>query len=294
MHGHLTRWVLVLLAALSAANVSGSESRADSANQRLAIALCDTLHDLPARRKQACCGASVASLAAVCAKEVAAALDRNAIRIDNKGLDRCSDASEKSLKGCDWVGPLQPALPAVCAALIVGNAKPGAVCRSSLECSDGLYCQGISPLAPGVCAASARAGARCERPADNLASFARAADDPRHPSCDGVCLRGQCLAKVAEGGACQASAICADGTLCVDGKCLNQPVPKLGKSCSATIGCAEGALCLDGICTAPKAGGASCRLPFECRSLECKKAEGEETGICVDACQVPQSGPIVL
>jgi len=33
----------------------------------------------------------------------------------------------------------------------------------------------------------------------DLAAFARAKDDPRHPTCDGLCIRGQCLPFAAAG-----------------------------------------------------------------------------------------------
>ncbi len=316
MHQYSARWILGLLLALtactlaardatdaSASNTSASNTNAPDSKDRGADAdvvdatlseaetLCETLHDLAARRKQACCNAPASSLSQVCSRELAAALERGAVRIDSAALDRCRNATTRSLQGCDWVGPLQPALPAECSALIAGSLKAGTRCQSSLECSDGLYCHGASPLIAGVCAAPARPGSRCERPADNLASFARAADDPRHPSCDGICLRGQCLAAVAEGGSCHASAVCANGLSCAEGKCSSQSLPALGATCSTTSGCADSAICLDQKCAMPKAGGASCKLPFECRSLECRKNVGEETGLCVDACQVQRTDP---
>ncbi len=247
--------------------------------------MCETLHDLAARRKQACCNAPASSLSLVCSRELAAALQRGVLRIDSQALDRCRNATTQSLQGCDWVGPLQTALPAECWALISGSLKSGTRCQSSLECSDGLYCNGASPLIAGVCAEPARPGSRCEHPAENLASFARAADGPRHPSCDGICLRGPCLAAAAKSGRCHASAVYANGLSCAERKCSDQLLPTLGATCSTPSGCADSAICLDQKCTLPRPGGASCKLPFECRSLECRKNLGEETGLCVDACQ---------
>ena len=297
---HPTQWlrtlmlVIALLASTSstAANASNQPrvGRADATVHAMAAQLCDTLHGLPARRKQECCNASVTSMASVCTEQVAAALQRHAVHIDEGALAACTKASSTSLKGCDWIGPLQPQLPNACASLIEGNIKADARCQSSLECEDGFYCRGASPLVAGVCAAPAKPGNRCERPADNLASFARAADDPRHPSCDGICLRGQCLAAVAQGGRCHASAVCSTGLTCVENTCQQQPLPTLGTTCTLQTGCANGAICLDQKCALPKAGGATCKLPFECRSLECRKNIGEETGQCVDACQVLRPG----
>lgn len=255
--------------------------------QRLAAAkLCATLHALPAERKQACCEVSSGSLVAVCTEELLAAMQRGATKVDAKAVDVCAEASSSALQGCDWVGPLQPALPAACASLVEGSAATGAQCQSSLECADGLYCRGLSPLAPGICAAPAQVGARCEFPADNLAAYARAGDDRRHPSCAGVCLRGQCLAVAETGGSCRSNSGCAAGSTCSDGRCVVAAAPALGESCSMSAGCGGGAVCIANLCTAPKAGGDSCTLPFECRSLECRKTPGQEEGRCSDVCAV--------
>lgn len=251
---------------------------------RQALQLCEALHELPARRKQECCGAPSASLAALCTTALTESLSQSRTRIDADAIERCGKASARQLAGCDWVGPLQPDSPAACSGLIEGQMERGATCQSSLECRDGLYCQGVSPLGAGVCAAPARVGARCEFPADNLAAYARAEGDPRHPSCEGICLRGRCLAKLAEGGACSGSAQCAGGRNCIAGQCRDTPLFAPDAACSSSAECAAGNLCIDQHCGAPKPGGASCRLPFECRSLECRKADGEDSGVCVDAC----------
>lgn len=274
--------------------VRATDAEVSQAQRRAAEKLCDVLHALPAQRKQACCQVSTTSLSAICTDELLASMRRGSTRVDTRSVERCADASAKSLQGCDWVGPLQPALPAVCASLIEGSAVAGSQCHSSLECADGLYCRGLSPLSPGVCGVPAKVGARCEFPADNLVAYARAGDDRRHPSCDGVCLRGQCLALADVGGSCRSTANCAAGLSCDDGRCAQSTPPALGEACSMSSGCAGGAGCISGICTAPKAAGASCDLPFECRSLECRKAPGAAHGQCADVCQVPTANPSLL
>lgn len=261
--------------------------------QERAALLCEALHDLPARRKQECCGAQVASLAALCTSALTESLSKSRASIDSDAIARCGKVSARQLVGCNWVGPLQPELPAACTGLIVGHVERGATCQSSLECRDGLYCQGLSPLGAGICALPARAGARCEIPADNLAAYARADADARHPSCDGVCLRGRCLAKLPEGGTCSSAAHCADGRNCIGGQCRNAPLQALDAVCASTAECSSGNSCIDQRCRAPKAGGATCRLPFECRSLECRKTEGAELGTCVDACAVTNAFSIL-
>lgn len=277
-------FVAALVGALAFAPAASS-ARIDSDADRL----CATLHTLPAARKQACCGAGGSDLAAICTIALKSSLERDAVRLDLDRVAQCESALGKSLAGCDWVSPLQPALPAACSNLISGEGEAGTQCHSSLECNDGLYCRGLSPLAPGVCALPAQPGARCELPADHLAAYTRATDDPRHPSCNGLCIRGQCLAAVAEGGQCHASAICANGLGCFDGHCRSITLPKLGESCDTQSGCGDQTLCIAGTCTAPKAGGESCKQPFECRSFQCNITPGSTTGQCTNACAALQS-----
>jgi len=277
--------VLVAPQLIAAAQDDDTGITPKQAHERASL-LCEALHDLPARRKQECCGARNASLAALCTTALAESLGASRTLVDADAIERCGKASARELVGCEWAGPLQPGLPAACSGLIVGQMERGATCQSSLECRDGLYCQGVSPLGAGVCAAPARVGARCEFPADNLAAYARAEGDPRHPSCEGICLRGRCLAKLAEGGACSGSAQCAGGRNCISGQCRDTALFAQGAACSSSAECAAGNLCIDKNCGAHKPGAASGRLPFECRSLECRKADGEDSGVCVDACAV--------
>lgn len=248
----------------------------------LAARACAALQALPAQRKQACCGTGGGDLSAICTAELAAAVARGAVKLDRARVDACAAASATALDGCGWVGPLLPKPPVECATLVEGALAAGKQCRSSLECSDGLYCRGVTPGGTGTCAAPAEPGGRCENPADNLVSFTRAKDDPRHPVCRGACLKGQCLALIDEGGACPSSAACANGLHCKDGHCTRDALPKLGEACSASAECGDGSICAEGRCATPKDGGATCKLPFECRSLECSN------GTCADVCAVPR------
>jgi hypothetical protein len=260
----------------------------------LAQRLCDALHAIPASRRQECCGAGAAvqTLASACASQLSALLRRGSIGLHASGIDRCAAATQSALDGCSWVRPLLPELPAACAGLVDGRLKPGAACRSSLECVDGLYCRGASEDRPGACRPPAPAGAACELPADALAAFTRAADDPRHPSCDGRCERGRCLPVALSGGACASSALCANGLRCIGGKCEARPLPRIGEDCSVGNPCEALAFCDAGKCSPLKGAGAPCRLPFECRALACEKTPGKSTGTCADACAAP--GPSVL
>lgn len=256
---------------------------AAAGDEALARRLCDALHALPAKRKQACCGAG-ASLATVCTQELTAAVGRGTVVLGAAAVDRCAAAAAKQFEGCGWVTALQPELPQACRGLIDGKLKAGATCRSSLECVEGLYCRGASPTGPGVCSPPQPPRTACEIPADNLAAFTREKDDPRHPECQGRCAKGQCLPLTPAAGPCASSALCAPGLNCIAGHCESRPLPKVGESCPGKTECEAGAFCQDGKCVALKEQGESCRLPFECRGLTCDKAPGASVGTCGDPC----------
>lgn len=253
----------------------------------LAERACAALHGLPAARKQACCGGSATSLAATCSSALEAALERGTIRLESGAIDRCAADSATALQGCDWVSPLLPAAPASCANLLQGQLGAGAVCESSLECGAGLACQG------GRCAAAVSVGEACDVRPDGLAVLTRQDDAQAHPRCAGVCLRGSCLARLAEGAQCAATAQCVDGLHCADGRCRQGAPPSQGQACSAQSGCAPGLVCADGLCGTPKPAGARCTLPLHCRSLACVKSADAEYGECADACAVA-GAPLTL
>jgi hypothetical protein len=250
----------------------------------LAQRLCDALHALPAKRKSECCGASAASLAELCSAELGDSLRRGASGLDAAAVLRCAQETARQLEGCDWVTPLSPPLPDACRNLVQGKLKAGSACRSSLECPDGLRCRGVGPDQNGVCAGPAAARTRCEVSADNLATFARAKDDPRHRECDGLCIKGECLPFTPTNGTCQSSAQCTPGLHCVAGRCQDRPLPKLGESCAANTSCAAGSSCQEGECRRLKNAGEACTRPAECRALACEKASGAVSGKCGEPC----------
>jgi hypothetical protein len=276
------------------ASVGGSDSPPPATSQQpdpLARRLCETLHTLPATRKGQCCGTTPSSLADACGQELSASLRRAAIALDAAAIDRCAAETSRRLEGCDWVTPLTPPLPDACRGLVRGRLEAGARCRSSLECLDGLTCRDVSPIKDGVCARPVAARSRCEVPADNLASYARATDDPRHPACDGLCVKGQCLPFTPAGGACASGAQCVRGLQCIAGRCQDRPLPKAGESCAGNTVCGIGASCQRGVCAALKGEGAPCTLPTECRSMACAMAPGAKTGTCGAPCGAPPPAP---
>ena len=254
----------------------------------LAATVCTSLHKLAAQRRGECCGtAPAADVSAVCSGMLGEALMRGALTVDPAAAAQCGQDMAKQLQGCDWVGALPPMPPLSCRSLVTGRLPIGERCDTSLACNDGLYCQGAGPGVSGVCARPAAAGARCDIPSDNVSVLLHAKDDPRHPSCDGSCVRGQCLARQDEGGSCASSAMCRDGLNCIEGTCSTAPLAASGATCSATLPCAEGLVCSDGTCASPGGTDATCTLPFECRSLACIKQEGEAQGRCADVCLTP-------
>jgi hypothetical protein len=284
--------VLGATAVAMAGDDAARPARADppaSRGQAVARRLCDALHTLPAKRKAECCGASVANLADVCSSEVTASLRRGAVSVDGAAVERCAAETARALEGCGWVAPQPPPLPAACLGLVQGTLAAGASCRSSLECRDGLFCRGAGPTTPGTCARPAPARMRCEVPADNLASYVRAGDDPRHAACDGLCIKGECLPFAPAGASCTSSSGCVPGLHCFAGVCQDRELPKVGEACAARTSCGAGAFCQDGRCRPQKAAGEACTLSSECRALACVKAPGAAAGTCGEPCGPPRA-----
>lgn len=125
--------VLLLAMVVATAGLAETAPAGRTKPHPLAEGLCDALHNLPAKRKQECCGKAFSSLAGVCAQELSASLGRNAVSVDRAAVDRCAAATSRQLEGCQWVTPLMPPLPDACRGVVVGKLVSGAACRSSLE-----------------------------------------------------------------------------------------------------------------------------------------------------------------
>ena len=248
--------------------------------------LCDALYTQPLKRRSECCtGAGGSNVAPLCGLQLSASIRRGAVRVEAAAVDTCSEETTGELEGCGWVSPLLPPVPHACSGVVQGTLPAGAKCESSLECVDGLHCKGVSPVAPGVCSPPSPARTSCDIPADNLSALLRARDDPRHPECQGRCVKGQCLPWAEAGGACVSSATCVAGLNCIAGHCEKKPLPKAGEACPGKTACDTGAYCNSAAqCTALKGAGEACSQPFECRGLVCAKTAGESSGKCGDPC----------
>ncbi len=250
----------------------------------LAGRLCAALHELPERRRAACCDAAPALvLTSECARTLTAALSLRAVTLAAADVDACEEAMRKAFDGCDWVGPFPPEVPAACLGVVKGAIAAGRRCRSSLECAGEQRCHGVGPTTTGRCGPPSADGERCGGSADPLAGFARQNDvDARHPECKGWCERTKCAARVAVGGACALGAACGTGKLCVAGKCAEAAPAKVGEKCPGDA-CEPGAQCVRGACVARKAAGAACNADFECRG-GCLRANAAKPGVCGKKC----------
>lgn len=238
----------------------------------LATKLCNALHGTESRRRRECCNTPDAGVTAAegvaieCARNVSAALKLQSITIAPADVEACGAAMERTFSGCDWVGPLPPPVAHECQGVVHGKLADGAVCRSTLECGEGLVCHGVGPTTTGKCGAVHKDGEHCSRSADVLVTYARQDDvDETKPQCTGVCLRGRCVAKMKTGEACESSDQCEYGAFCRNGKCSQAPA-KAGERCGVAAPCDPSLACLPSARCGParKASGATCKSDLEC------------------------------
>ncbi len=210
----------------------------------LAVRLCKAVHEVPNAARAACCkGSPPVSFVDECVRLTSFALADKTIAIDAAALEACEKDSAAAFAGCDWVAPQRTRPVPSCMNLISGHVALGASCRSSLECTPGLHCAGLSPNAPGGCRAPSAVGQACTAPPDVFASVSRQAEPA---ICNGFCTKRVCVAgtKVADGAACDASTRCGPRSFCDAGKCA--PVRKKGEACTSPQQCE--ATCVEGVC----------------------------------------------
>lgn len=257
----------------------------------MAARLCETLHTLPQTLKAQCCGTPPSSsLTGECVRTLTSAVRGGAVKLVAAEIDRCVEATARQLQGCDWVMPLTPPTPPACGNVVHGQLDSGARCRSSLECKDSLYCRGLGPTAPGICAEPVAVGTACGQGQDMLALYTRQAlQESRHPDCVGVCQAGQCAAIAALDGPCTASKQCVAGAHCTAGRCVAGAAMTLGEACTSEDACKADLACVGGLCVALKAAGERCTSPFECQAA-CVKQPGAASGTCGKQCDALLAG----
>jgi len=266
----------------------------------LAQKLCAGLTEMPEKKRAACCstppGAVVTS---ECARVLSAAIRSNAIELSEAAVDRCIDAFDKILSGCDWVGPFAPVPPPECQGLVKGLVPEGGECRSSLECAGSLRCRGVGPTTAGKCARAGAVGELCGGTTDTLATLVRQNDlDEQHPECvTGHCIKHRCAMPVLADGVCQVTLDCAEGLQCVpapgpvkkgarpERRCARRPLPtREGEPCPGGI-CGGDLQCVMSKCTSRKPGGEECTNDSECRGGCIRTGDGAK-GKCGPRCDI--------
>ena len=249
----------------------------------LAEQYCNAVRATPLKRRFACCP-NFGSFAptAECIRTLSSALRSGAVSLAAADVEACAAAVTKETEGCDWVTSVGGPTTAACLGIIKGTLKEGALCRSNLECTEGMRCRGLGATRPGRCGAPLPSGAMCNISTDSLAAFSGQDDvDRRHPECAGHCGHMRCVDAPGPGGACISSSMCGAKAYCAGGKCVEGPPPGPGQACTDV--CAPGSRCWKGKCMAPKAGGESCEEDGECRS-RCERPDGGKTGTCTGDC----------
>jgi hydrogenase/urease accessory protein HupE len=159
--------------------------------------VCQALQALPRQRRAECAGVKPGiTLTTACESTLAAAIARDALRVDMPRAEQCVAEMHARYEGCGWTDARTLAPLAACQTFADGLKQRGQSCSSALECEDGLYCHGAGPFDRGVCGPPRQDGARCELAADPLASYLPAARES-HPECEGQCVRGRCSGKSA-------------------------------------------------------------------------------------------------
>lgn len=248
----------------------------------LAQKLCEALHSRTRAKKDECCErTSSLDVTSECVRMLTFAIRSKAVVLDSAEVDRCLSAIDTRLSNCDFLAPGQPPTAPQCAGIVRGQLQEGARCRSALECKEGLNCRGVGPTQQGICSKPRGAKMACGTASDPLLNYTFQ-DEKKHPECEGVCGRNQCMTPVKEGESCVSSMLCPTGTQCVKGKCSHESYPGPGQPCESGL-CAPHAKCVKGKCAIPKKNGEPCETLFECEAI-CKIAPGAKRGVCAPGC----------
>jgi hypothetical protein len=183
-----------------------------------------------------------------------------------------------------------------CDSVLLGQQTEGQACRFSVECKEGLACEGYAIGVDGVCKKPPKVGETCIiQRFGNILNVA--AVEPHHPACaaGAWCDGSKCQPRVAAGKACGGSASCAPGLSCVTGKCGTPGA--IGAACNATSDCAFGTWCdpgasgaagAPGKCAERRAAGALCPSKDACKG-RCDMTDAVDAGTfrfghCGDVC----------
>lgn len=266
----------------------------------LAQKLCAALSEMPEKKRATCCSTTPGIVVTPeCARMLSAAMKSKAVDVSPAAVDACVAAFEKTLDGCDWVGPFPPGPPKECQNILKGTLGEGARCRSSLECAESMRCRGVGPTTAGKCTKARMIGELCGGTTDTLATFVRQNDlDAQHPECvTGHCINHRCATPFAAGEVCHVTLDCAEGLQCLpspapakkgarpERKCTPKPIPSAdGEACPGGV-CGGDLQCVLGKCARRKNAGEECSNDFECRG-GCVKADGGTKSVCGPRCDI--------
>jgi hypothetical protein len=263
----------------------------------LAEKLCKGLQEMPETKRSTCCKATMGIVVtSECVRNLSAAIRHKALDLAESDVDACLAAFDKTLSGCDWVGPFAPGPPPACMGIMKGKIAAGQKCRSSLECTGTLRCLGVGPTTPGKCGNAKSTGELCGGTVDTLATYTRQNNlDTQHAECKEKCIKHKCAPPAAVDATCQTTQDCEDGLQClaiIGGdpkkgpakKCMQKPMPKEGEACPG--GVCEGELqCIKNKCSSRRAAGQDCTADFECIG-GCLKPDGGDKGKCGMRCDI--------
>jgi hypothetical protein len=254
-----------------------------------ATRFCEAVQLLPVTRRANCCAETdpLRMPTDECVRTLTAALGAHAVTLSPSDVDGCAAAMRLATAGCDWVTARESAVPPACTGIIRGTLRAKQRCRSSLECDDGLHCQGLSAVDVGVCGAPKASSLPCHTAIDVLAAYTRQDDlDHEHPECAGYCARSQCKDAVPQGGPCTLDLQCGRSR-CESGRCLSEKLPSAGQPCAGA--CAYGSRCVDGACVTPRSEGQACEADGQCRGA-CVRPDGGLFGACNKSCWAARIG----
>jgi hypothetical protein len=180
-----------------------------------------------------------------------------------------------------------------CDRVLLGLQAEGQPCSFSIECKDGLACEGYSVTNDGVCKKPPKAGAACVGQRFSTI-LNEATAEVHHPACSGDawCDGKTCQAHVAAGKPCPGPLACGAGTSCVVGRC--GPLGGEGAPCTTASDCVFNSWCNKsadggtGACAAKRAAGAECTAADACKGrCDFPKSGGNDAskiGHCSEVC----------
>ena len=180
-----------------------------------------------------------------------------------------------------------------CDRVLLGLEGEGQPCRFSIECKEGLACEGYSVMEDGTCRKPPKVGAACigQRYTTILNE---AAAEMHHPACSGDawCDGKTCQPRVAAGKPCAGPLACGGGLSCVVGRCGK--LGDEGAPCTTASDCVFNSWCDKssdagvGTCAKKRASGAECTAPEACKG-RCDfpkdgSTQARKVGHCAEVC----------